>query len=176
VLLRLAEQGGPLASLAARALPARADESLRDRLIALLEGGDPTVRVGLAMGLAKSDNSAAATWLARAYLREEDVLVRRALVSALGQRREKQRERVLSTARDLDPDAEVRPRPASREERRKPASPLHLRGQRADAAVREQVFRRCPTAALPMVSARDGGLLIPGLPFGRATLELSEVK
>ncbi len=185
VLLRLAEQGGPLASLAARALPARADESLRDRLIALLEGGDPTVRVGLAMGLAKSDNSAAATWLARAYLREEDVLVRRALVSALGQRREKQRERVLSTARDLDPDAEVRALAArglsgksSEKTGLSPRLASIFAVERADAAVREQVFRAVlPNGlALPMVSARDGGLLIPGLPFGRATLELSEVK
>jgi hypothetical protein len=50
--------------------------------------------------------------------------------------------------------------------------------ERADAGVREQAFRVVlPNGmALPLVSARDGGLLIPGLPFGPATLELSEVK
>ncbi|MBL8741040.1 MAG: hypothetical protein JNK04_08105 [Myxococcales bacterium] len=50
--------------------------------------------------------------------------------------------------------------------------------ERADGGAREQVFRVVlPNGlALPVVSARDGGLLIPGMPFGRATLELSETK
>ena len=186
VLLRLAEQGGPLAALAARALPARADETMRYRLLSLLEGGDPTVRVGLAMGLARSDNASASSWLARAYLREEDVLVRRALVGSLGQRSEKQRERALETARDLDPDPEVRALAArglgrSKVTERTGIDP-HMASlfgvERADGGAREQVFRVVlPNGlALPVVSARDGGLLIPGMPFGRATLELSETK
>jgi len=182
-LLRLAEQGGALSSLAARALPSRADESLRDRLIALLEGGDPPTRVGIAEGLSRCDNPAAASWLARAYLREEDVLVRRALVTSLSARTEIQRKRVLETARDLDPDADVRAIAARGLSRQRGPRPVGLDPSlgaafgvvAADASVRARAFRLVlPSGlAIPIVSARDGGLLVPGVPFGKATLELA---
>ena len=128
----------------------------------------------------------ASSWLAHAYLREEEVLVRRALVSSLGQRSEKQRERVLETARDLDPDAEARALAArglslaktSEKSGLDPNLASLFAVERPDAGAREQVFRVVlPNGmALPIVSARDGGLLIPGLPFGRATLELTETR
>src|SRR5207237_10317111 len=108
VLATWAESGGPLAPLAARALPTRDDEALRGRLKRLLEGSDPVVRAHLALGLGRDPEPSAVSLLTNAYRFEEDPQVRRAIIRALSLRTEVQRAAVLTLARDLDPDDDVR--------------------------------------------------------------------
>lgn len=196
-LLQLAESGGALASLAARALPRRADESMKGRLLALLSGTDPSVRVGVAQGLAESPHKAAVSWLANAYVREDDVHVRRALVASLVRRSELQRTRPLELARDLDPDPEVRalaaaglsasPSLSGGGPRTIPASVelggldpslvayFAVAGSDGSASARAVRAVLPSGIALPMVTAADGALLTPGIPFGKASLEIVTV-
>lgn len=183
VLLRLAEGGGPLASLAARALPSRATEADAPRVRALLSGSDKAVRVGLALGLSESSAGGEAARLARAYQREDDPEVRRALVRALGRRPERQARAALALAARLDPDATARAAAAAP----RPADPLgeagldrhaasFFRVSRAGAATDEPAVARVvlPSGlAVPVVTSADGGLLLAGVPFGRSTLELA---
>lgn len=184
-LLQIAEAGGALAPLAARALPRRADESMKERLLALLDGTDPSVRVGLALGLAESPHSSAVSFLARAYVREDDVQVRRALVASLARRTEVQRVKILELARNLDPDSEVRALAASGLGGGQPPASIGRGGvdsslaayfavSGADGTRRARTLRVVlPSGlAVPMVTATDGGLLAPGVPFGKASLEL----
>ncbi len=184
-LLQLAEAGGALAPLAARALPRRADDSMKGRLLALLEGTDPSVRVGLALGLAESAHKPAVTWLASAYAREEDVYVRRALVASLAVRSETQREAPLKLARDLDPDAEVRaiaaaglasePLPASIAQGGvDPSLAALFAVVGADGSKEARALRLVlPSGmAVPMVTSTDGALFVVGVPYGRGSLEL----
>lgn len=187
-LLQMAEGGGPLAPLAARALPRRADETMKKRLLALLGGTDPTVRVGIALGLADSPHKAAVSWLAHAYVREEDVQVRRALIASLTRRSESQRTSVLELARDLDPDAEVRSLAAAGlSGRGVPDAVLRggvngdlvaffsVAGADGSAAARSMRLVLPSGVALPLVTAADGALLMPGVPYGRASLELGTI-
>ena len=184
-LLQLAEAGGALAPLAARALPRRADDSMKGRLLALLEGTDPSVRVGLALGLAESAHKPAVSWLASAYAREEDVYVRRALVASLALRTEIQREAPLKLARDLDPDAEVRaiaeaglasaPLPASIAKGGvDPSLAALFAVVGADGSKKARALRLVlPSGmAVPMVTSTDGALFVVGVPYGRGSLEL----
>lgn len=187
-LLQMAEGGGPLAPLAARALPRRADETMKKRLLALLGGTDPTVRVGIALGLAESPHKSAVSWLGHAYLREEDVQVRRALIASLTRRTESQRTSVLELARDLDPDTEVRSLAAAGlSNRGVPEAVLRggvngdlaaffsVSGADGSAAARSMRLVLPSGVALPLVTAADGALLVPGVPYGRASLELGTI-
>jgi hypothetical protein len=130
----------------------------------------------VALGLGRSPEADAASLLAAAYALEADVVARRALVRALSQRREHLRIALLLTARDLDPDAEVRAlartalagRPLSL--RLPPAGAalawIHLRSNSADGrdgAARAARLLRDDGVALPVVAAPDGVLMVPGL-------------
>src|SRR5262249_42079530 len=103
-----AESGGPLAPLAARALPLRDDDVTRGRIKRLLGGSDAVIRAHVALGLAWDREPDAVSLLTAAYRFEEDAVVRRAIVRALSQRREIQRSATLVLARDLDADPDVR--------------------------------------------------------------------
>ncbi|MFO0756312.1 MAG: HEAT repeat domain-containing protein [Byssovorax sp.] len=65
LLATWAESGGPLAPLAARALPSRDDETLRSRIKRLLEGNDPVVRAHVALGLGRDPEPSASRSSAR---------------------------------------------------------------------------------------------------------------
>lgn len=188
-LRELTESGGPLAALAARALPRRSDASMNRRLVALLGGSDPAVRAGIALGLARSSEHAAVTWLANAYAREDDERVRRAIVAALAQRTEPQRKRPLELARELDPDAEVRALAAAGLAGSKLPSAATNGGLDPHAATFFIVARADGTSragavdwilpsgiALPLVTAGDGGLLLPGAPWGKSSIVLPRVR
>jgi len=108
VLRELVESGGAAAPLAARALALRDDATLRPELTILLDSGDPWIRAHVALGLGKSKSPSALGLLERRYAFERDELVRHAIVTALGSRREPTRERPLRLAADLDPDGRVR--------------------------------------------------------------------
>jgi len=184
-LLRLAEKGGPLAGLAARALPRRDDGTITSRVSALLRGTDPTIRTAIALGLADADEGAASSTLGNAYLEEDDVRVRRALVWALGQRAEPQRMRYLAWASALDPDRTVRSMAkTAMHGKTLPALPgvapaphgvliTEVRGMGDASAVQALRVVTPSGLALPVVSAADGGLVVPGVPFGRSTVELA---
>src|SRR5262249_28670407 len=101
---RWVEAGGPLAPLAARALPSRDSDGARSRIKRLLDATDPVLRAHVALGLGVDPEPDASALLASAYAFEDDARVRRAIVRALAQRTELQRKPVLELARDLDPD------------------------------------------------------------------------
>ena len=194
VLAAWAEAGGPLAPLAARALPSRDDEALRGRIKRLLEGTDPVVRAHVALGLGRSPEASAVSLLTSAYRLEEDAGVRRAVVRGLSLRAEVQRVATLTLARDLDPDAEVRSlaraaldgraldpgvRPALGPEPRRSVAWVSiqpndgrspLEGHQAPARAARVV--RADGVAVPAVADPDGALLVPGLPAGPASLLL----
>ncbi len=184
-LLRLAETGGPLAPLAARALPRRDDGTIGARVDALLDGTDPSVRVAVALGFADAPEGDVSARLGRAYAGEEDVRVRRALVWVLAGRGEPQRERYLRWARDLDPDHEVRALArGALQGRTRPslvgARPVahaalvtEVRAAGGTSAVQSLRLVLPSGVALPVVSAADGGLVVPGVPFGRTEVELA---
>jgi HEAT repeat protein len=179
-LLDWAEQGGPLAPLAARALATRDEPSRRPRIKRLLAGSDPVVRAHVALGLAYSLERDAVGLLEQAYRVEDDDLVRRALVRALSRRREPQRVAPLTVARDLDPDAGVRGLAQSAlagQARDRAASLAHLVAWvRAEGDVRggPLVGRlvRSDGLSIPVVAEADGGLLVPGLAPGLGSLSL----
>ncbi|MBL9021334.1 MAG: HEAT repeat domain-containing protein [Myxococcales bacterium] len=183
-LLRLAENGGPIAALAARALPRRDDGTARERVRALLAGTDASVRAAVALGFGEAEEASSVSVLASRYHQEEDPRVRRAVVRALAMRSEPQRKAVLLIAARTDPDAEVRR-----------VAEQALRGKRVEAprplvAGTAALFRVDTAAALSeppalrlvlpsglalaVFPAADGALLVGGMPFGGATLELAE--
>ena len=190
-----AEGGGPLAPLAARALPTRDDEVLRPRIKRLLQGSDPVVRAHIALGLARDPEHDAATVLAQAYRFEDDASVRRAIVRALSRREEVQRVAVLTLARDLDPDLSVRALARSALEGRvlDHVTPATAAGDPAapgigvawvsivanDAAAAPSASSRAARVvrsdglAVPVVADPDGVLVVPGLPPGAGSLLLA---
>jgi HEAT repeat protein len=196
-----AEAGGPLAPLAARALPARDDEALRGRIKRLLESGDPVVRAHVALGLGHDPEPSAVSLLTSAYRFEDDAGVRRAIVRGLSRRTEVQRTATLTLARDLDPDDETRAlaraaldgrvldpgaRPALGVEPRRGVAWITVESSDAPApgAPRDDgtprlgpshVARlvRADGLAIPAVPDPDGALLVPGLVPGAASLQLS---
>ena len=107
-LLQQARGGGADAPLAAMALARRSGEELEVQVDVLLASSDPVLRAHVARGLGASQMRDATGRLARAYLFEVDVEVRRALVTALGMRLADDvapaRHEVLSLAARLDPD------------------------------------------------------------------------
>ena len=192
VLAAWAEAGGPLAPLCARALPARDDEALHGRIKRLLEGSDPVVRAHVALGLGRDPEASAVSLLTSAYRFEEDAGVRRAIMRALSRRTEVQRMATLSTARDLDPDEEVRwlaraaldgrdldpsLRPALGVEPRRSVAWVAIQSNQGPAADKDLVPRtarltRADGLVVPAVADPDGALLVPGLPAGPASLLL----
>jgi HEAT repeat protein len=182
-----AEAGGPLAPLAARALPSRDAEPLRGRLKRLLEGSNPVVRAHLALGLARDPEPSAVSLLASAYRFEDDAAVRRAIVRALSRRTEVQRLSLLTLARDLDPDGQVRalarsalagrdldpmPRSMSGVEVTRSMAWIEIVTNEGKAAfmARAAWLSRSDGLAMPMVADPDGVLLVPFLPPGPASL------
>lgn len=186
-LARLAEEGGPLAPLAARALPTRDGETVRSRIKRLLEGTDPIIRAHTALGLAADPEADAVSLLVQAYRFEEDATVRRAVIRALSARKEKQRLATLTTARDLDPDDGVRAlaRAALSGRTMLPtiadaSSTVHWVSLVANSPAvmsaitgRAARFVRPDGLAIPVVSDPDGVLIVPGVPEGRAGLTLA---
>jgi HEAT repeat protein len=182
-----AEAGGPLAPLAARALPSRDDEAFRGRIKRLLEGSDPVIRAHVALGLARDPEPSAVSLLTSAYRFEDDPGVRRAVVRALSRRTEIQRLPTLTLARDLDPDEEVRSLAAAALAGRvldpvlKPALGVEPRRQVAWIAVQpndgharaiEAHLVRADGLSIPVVADPDGALLVPGMPAGAAAVLL----
>lgn len=181
-LLRLAENGGPLAAAAARALPRRDDGTASERIRALLTGTDASVRLSVALGYGEAEEAASVSVLARRYHVEEDPRVRRAIVRALAMRTEPQRTAILELAASTDPDAEAR-RVARRAlgGKRALAPNLLERGTatlfRIDAAGAPSPHLRLvlPSGmSVSVVPAADGGLLLGGMPFGAASIQLDE--
>lgn len=182
-LLRLAENGGPLAPLAARALPRRDDGTARARVRALLEGTDPSVRAAVALGLGDATDPSSASLLAERYGFEDDERVRRAIVLALSARREVQRERILSAAAAIDPDGDVRSFAKVALAKGRVAPPrafeaglASMTRVEADGAPPPMLRLVLPSGlAIPVVPAPDGGLLLGGVPFGRSSLEATDL-
>ncbi|WP_437620007.1 HEAT repeat domain-containing protein [Sorangium sp. So ce1151] len=188
-LAALAEAGGPLAPLAARALAARDDEVIRGRLKRLLEGSDPVVRAHVALGLGSDPMPDSVSLLARAYRFEDDAAVRRAIVRGLSRRAEVQRRRVLEVARDLDPDEGVRALARAAlagVDRRALDAPSALatgvvwvaivpndRSAAASASSRPARLVRPDGLAVPVVADPDGVLLVPGVPPGVSSVLLA---
>lgn len=187
VLAAWAEAGGPLAPLAARALPTRDDEALRGRMKRLLSGSDPVVRAHVALGLGADPEPSAVSLLTSAYRFEEEASVRRAIVRALSRRTETQRLKTLALARDLDPDPGVRALARSALEGRvltdAPPGPssvalwitLAANDPSAVSAAQNRSARvvRADGIAVPVVADPDGVLLVPGVPPGPVSLFLS---
>ncbi len=182
-LLRWAEGGGPLAPLAARALGARDDDTVRSRILGLLHGTDPVVRAHTALGLGEDPEPSSVTLLVDSYLTEDDATVRRACIRALSRRKEVQRVRALGWASELDPDDGVRA-----------FAKLALDGQtlrdggeslgatlsfvhiaRADGKDTSMPARfvRADGLAVPVVSSADGVLLLPAPAYGSGALTVS---
>lgn len=186
-LARLAEEGGALAPLAARALPSRDGEAVRSRIKRLLGGTDPVIRAHTALGLAMDPESDAVSLLVEAYRFEEDASVRRAVIRALSARTEKQRLGTLHVARDLDPDDGVRALARAALTGRSLLPPVtdaagtvlwvslvaNAPTAMATIAGRAARFVRPDGLALPVVSDPDGVLIVPGMPDGRAGLTLA---
>ncbi len=186
-LARWAEEGGPLAPLAARALPSRDTESVRSRIKRLLAGTDPLIRAHTALGLATDPETDAVSLLVDAYRFEEDASVRRAVIRALSARKEAQRRATLELARDLDPDDAVRAlaRAALGGRSLLPsasdaAGTVHWVSLVANApsameavVSRAARFVRPDGLVVPVVSDPDGVLIVPGIPEGRAGLALA---
>ncbi|WP_437587147.1 HEAT repeat domain-containing protein [Sorangium sp. So ce1000] len=191
-LAALAEAGGPLSPLAARALAARDDEVVRGRIERLLEGSDPVVRAHVALGLGSDPMPDSVSLLARAYRFEDDPAVRRAIIRGLSRRTEVQRRRVLVAARDLDPDDGVRalaraalsgvdarsldlPRSALATGVVWVAIVPNDRSASASAASRPARLVRPDGLAVPVVADPDGVLLVPAVPPGASAVLLAPV-
>lgn len=175
-----AENGGPIAPLAARALAARDSDVSRPRIRRLLAGSDPVVRAHVVLGLAVDDKKNAVSILADAYRFEDDASVRRAILRALSRRREPQRLATLTIARDLDPDdgarAVARAALAGRALDHAAGFALEVawvEGAGAGAGELGARVVRSDGIALPLVSDPDGVMLVPGLPAGLGTVDLA---
>jgi HEAT repeat protein len=111
-LVDRAESGGADAALSVYALMRRADESLSRKVDQHLASKDGVLRVHAARGLAVSPLPDASGRLAGAYAYETDVMVRRAIISALAARTQDAsapaRKETLETASQLDPDGPTR--------------------------------------------------------------------
>lgn len=182
-----AESGGPLAPLAARALPSRDDDVTRGRIERLLEGSDPVVRAHVALGLGRDPEKDAVSLLADAYRFEDDAQVRAAIVRALSERKEPQRAATLEAARALDPDDGVRalaraalagralPPPSAQSQA---AAWVTIEDNDAGAEKRVLAGRvvRSDGVALPFVADPDGVLLVPGLSHQKYNLQLQTIE
>ncbi len=182
VLMALIDAGGAAAPLAAAALAARDDASLRPKLVALLASDDPLLRSHVALGLGDSRDPTALGVLEARYLREPDPRVRRAVVSALSRRPEPVRRRTLQLAASLDPDRDTRQaaRLALRQRKLSPlghgTASVWLELSRSGGGQPGPVAARVVTVtglALPAVADPDGLLVVSGLPTGPMELSLA---
>jgi hypothetical protein len=153
-LAEWAESDEAFAPLAIVALGPREGALEKRRLGRALESLDPIVRAHAAFALALSPLPDAASRLANAWRFEESPRVRRAIVTALGQRKEPQRIATLDLATRLDPDVEVRE-----------SARLALRGQLplplgrfgAGCAGSDARVGACHTAWITLVPSLAGG-------------------
>jgi hypothetical protein len=181
VLELLLESGGVAAPLAARALAARDNETLRARVEQLLKSTDRTLRAHTAAGLARSKQASAVGLLEAAYRFETDSSVRRAIVVALSQRAEPGRLRTLELAASFDPDTATRhgARLATSAARLGPAVPgpgaLWVRLDRPESSGAELGVMALsgPGAALPGLPDPSGFVVMAGLPRGPLELWLA---
>jgi HEAT repeat protein len=193
-----AESDDAFAPLAVVALGSRERPLEKRRLGRALESSDPVLRAHAAFALALSPLSDATARLANAWRFEETPRVRRAIVTALGRRKEPQRLATLALAARLDPDEQVRE-----------SARLALRGQlplpighfgagcagnearlggcyvawitltpstpAGAADLRERSGRLLDAAglALPVVADPDGMLVVPGVSAGAASFRLA---
>jgi HEAT repeat protein len=198
-LAEWAESDEAFAPLAVVALGPRERPLEKRRLGRALESIDPVLRSHAAFALALSPLPDAVSRLANAWRFEETARVRRAIVIALGQRKEPQRVTTLELAAKLDPDEQVRE-----------SARLALRGQlplplgrfgagcagndarvggcyaawisltpsspNGAAELKEQRSGSLLDAAglaLPVVADPDGMLVVPGVSPGTASFRLA---
>jgi hypothetical protein len=197
-LAEWAESDEAYAPLAIVALGPRERPLEKRRLGRALDSADPVLRAHAAFGLALSPLPDAVSRLANAWRFEEAPRVRRAIVLALGRRREPQRVATLELAAKLDPDEQVREtaRLALRGEVPLPLGRFGAGCAGTDArvgacyaawitlspsspggedAVRERAGRLLDAAglALPVVADPDGMLIVPGVSAGAASFRLA---
>ena len=181
VLTALLETHGAAAHLAAFALSARDDERERPRLRELLASGDPLLRAHVALGLVRSKEPSAVGLLDEAYRFESDPLVRRAIVTTLGGRTEKGRERTLRLAADLDADdlARIAARRALvgslTASDRSASGTVWIRvvGSPAGGSGTTVVVTTPTGLALPLYPDPDGTVTVSGLPSGPVSVTLA---
>ena len=170
VLLRLLEDGGAAAPLAARALAMRDGPRVRPLVVRQLTSGEISMRAHGALGLGYASDASAVGLLAEAYRFEPVARVRRAIVSALARRPERARRRHLELAARLDPDPEVRA-----------VAQLGLAGQVVDQQLRGSGvlwLEVTPVAgeALPLGSVElSNGLEIPVAPGPDGLVVLTDI-
>jgi hypothetical protein len=197
-LAEWAESDEALAPLAVVALGPRERLLEKRRLGRALDSADPVLRAHAAFGLALSPLPDAAARLANAWRFEETARVRRAIVVALGRRREPQRLATLELAARLDPDEQVRetarlalrgelPLPLGRFGAGCAGSEARIGGcyvawitltpssPAGAAEVRERAGRLLDATglALPVVADPDGILIVPGVSAGAASFRLA---
>lgn len=178
VLTALVDARGAAAYAAAFALALRDSETLRPRLRELLGSEDPLLRAHVARGLGASADASAVGLLGEAYRAEPDAEVRRALVSALAERREPGRRPTLELAAALEPDDAARElaRTALRgaappRAPRRGAAWLRLTPSRAEPPF--ALLASTSGVSLPFAADPDGMLTVVGLPAGPLELELA---
>ncbi len=187
VLVERAGEGGPDAPLAALAFAQRADGPLNASVEALLESRDPVLRAHTARGLGASPASDAVGRLAQAYAWEARADVRRAILVALGSRRQDDasaaRERTLELAARLDPDGRARwiaQRAIRAESLATPSEVAEVAWVRLEPAEGTALphgasgqLIRSDGVALPIAFDDDGYAIVPGVPPGEARLRLA---
>lgn len=183
VLVELIDSASAATPLAVRALAARDSRTLRPRIEALLESGDPVIRAHAALGLGDSSSPSAVGLLSNAYRFEPSARVRHAIVIALS--RLPHSRRTLELASRLDGDAGVRSAAhralTGRHLHELVAGPSVLwlelapsePGQ-ADAVHSTTVaLVTAGGLALPAVADPDGLLVVAGLPAGPVELRVA---
>jgi cellulose synthase operon protein C len=197
-LAEWAESDEAFAPLAVVALGPRERPLEKRRIGRALDHSDPVLRAHAAFALALSPLPDAVSRLAGAWRFEETARVRRAIVIALGQRKEPQRVTTLELAAKLDPDEQVResarlalrgqlPLPLGRFGAGCAGSEARVGGCYAAwitltptspagaAELKERSGRLLDAAglALPVVADPDGMLVVPGVSAGAASFRLA---
>jgi hypothetical protein len=187
-LVDRAESGGADAPLSAYALARRADEPIERKVGQLLSSKDAVLRAHAARGLAFGALADASGRLANAYAYETDVMVRRAVVSALVARTNDAtapaRRSTLDVAAQLDPDGPTRQ--TARLGLAGSTAPLAAAVAQETAWLRITLDNGAPPGdvfvgsvvrsdgvAIPMAFDDDGFAIVPGLPPGEVRLVLA---
>lgn len=182
VIVELLEGGGAAAAVAAKALSARDDATLRPQIELLSKSGDPLIRAHVALGLSDSRAPSSIGLLAEMYRAEQNADVRHAVIVALSRRTDSTRRATLRLAADLDGDERVRsaarlalknvalsPLPTGR-------SALWLALVDSGTGPSHPAQARVGTpsgVALPVVADPDGLVVMAGLPEGPLVLRLA---
>ncbi len=187
-LLDRAESSAGDSPLAAFAYARRADEKVTAKIALLLGSKDAVIRAHTARGLADAPLPDATGRLADAYEYESDVDVRRAIITALAQRKadasSPSRKKTLEVAAQFDPDgptqrAAKRALAGSTEPFAEPQTTevgwyrLAAAGGGAPNEPYAGAIVRSDGIALPIVFDDDGFAVVPGLPAGDARLVLT---